>query len=77
VSKVGTVTVTLRRGEQVVWSRIVSARRGTLRTEVARPRRPGVYGVEVTARSLTGVVSTQAREVTVSARRARPPARSR
>lgn len=78
VSKVGTVTVTLRRGKRVVWSRILAGRRGTLRTQVARPRRPGVYGVEVTARSLTGVVSTVTREVTVTeSKRKRPAARDR
>ena len=73
VSKVSTVTVTLRRGEQVISSRILAGRRGTLRTQVVRPRRPGVYGVEVTARSLTGVVSTATREVTVTPRKRKSP----
>lgn len=75
LSKVSTVTVTLRRGERVLSSRILAGRRGALRTELARPRRPGVYRVEVTARSLTGVVSTVSRQVTVAEPRKgpRPP----
>ena len=70
VSKVSTVTVTLRRGGRVISSRVMAARRGTVRTSLSRPRRAGVYGVEVTARSLTGVVSTVTREVTVKKKKA-------
>jgi hypothetical protein len=67
LSKIATVSLTIRRGGHVVWSNRALVEHGDPRLLWVTPRQPGVYSVSITAVDLAGNTSTTSGTIALGA----------
>jgi Bacterial Ig-like domain len=66
LSKIATVTITIRRGSSTVWTNVATVEGGKPRLLWVTPSQTGTYSIAITAKDLAGNFATTSGTITLT-----------